>query len=459
MQNVYNNLEVLDKRVIDRYNLTQDLMMENAANAILNLLDSLTHKGSVINIVCGQGNNGADGYALARKLIGNYKVKVFIPSDPKTQMCDIQYNRALLAGVDVAKKLLPCDVIIDCLLGSGFKGELEENFQKIISEMNTLGRIKIACDIPSGIDNKGYISSIAFKADYTVSMGALKSAFYSDMAKDFIGKVIVGDLGISRKLYEISSNIFLLEKSDLKLPDRIKLNSHKGDFGHLCVYVGENSGAGLICAKSAFCFGAGKVSVMGEGFNKPIELIKLEDIPRKVNVFAIGMGMGKNPNLLSSMLQIAPCVIDADMFYENEMRDILQSYSNIVLTPHLKEFASLVKICDLGEFSIEEISNNKLEILLKFSQKYPNIVILLKGANTLIAKDSQIYINTLGNSSLAKAGSGDVLAGMIGALIAQGYDLLNATISASLAHAMAGNKSKSTYSLTPLELIENIKTI
>ncbi|PAF54286.1 bifunctional ADP-dependent (S)-NAD(P)H-hydrate dehydratase/NAD(P)H-hydrate epimerase [Helicobacter sp. 13S00482-2] len=457
MKNVYKNLEVLDKRIIDKYILNEEILIENAANVLCEFISKITHKMSVVTIICGGGNNGADGYALARKLVGNYFVRVYIAKEPKTAMCQIQYDRAMEAGVEKVKKILPCDILVDCLFGSGFAGDISIEIQKLISEMNKNAQTRIACDIPSGIDAQGNINHVAFMADYTVSMGALKSCFFSDSAKEYIGEILVADLGVSRKLYEIDSHIQLLEKSDMDLPHREKRNVHKGDFGHLCVYVGDKSGAGLLSALAGFAFGAGLVSVMGKGFEKPIELMSVTEIPENAKAFVIGMGMGTLPSDLNKILHKVPCVFDADMFYQECIVDILKNHENLVLTPHPKEFVSLLKICKIADITVEELSKNKMEILTEFASRFPKVVILLKGTNTLIVEGDKIYINTFGIPALAKGGTGDVLSGMVGALIAQGYDRLKAAIVASLAHSFGARKEKSTYGLTPLKLIENIK--
>ncbi|CCF81635.1 YjeF protein, function unknown [Helicobacter bizzozeronii CCUG 35545] len=190
--------------------------------------------------------------------------------------------------------------------------------QELIAQMNALEGFKLACDVPSGIDSRGCVGSVAFKAHVSVSMGALGWALFSDVAKDFVGEVLVGDLGVGRGLYESESPLFLLEKSDLNLPLRVKQNTHKGYFGHVGVFVGEQSGAGLLSALSALAFGAGMVSVLGEGFlkhSKPLEIMYAPDVPPQANAFAIGMGLGQSvPSCLEQMLQQGPCVIDADMF-------------------------------------------------------------------------------------------------------------------------------------------------
>mgnify|MGYP004690659995 FL=1 len=146
------------------------------------------------------------------------------------------------------------------------------------------------------------------------------------------------------------------------------------------------------------------------------------------------------------------------MFYHNDLRGILEK-GNLVLTPHLKEFSSALKILGFGEFSIREIERKKIELMTDFSSRFPNVVLLLKGANVFIAQKEKIYINTLGRNNLAKGGSGDVLSGLIVALLAQGYSLLDSAINASLAHSLASQKVQSSFGLEPMDLINVIKTL
>ncbi len=462
MQPIFLNKRELDNRAQVLYGLSDQLLMENAANALKQVILARVQAPQEVLIVCGGGDNGGDGYALARQLKGSaYSVRVYAPKAPKSTLCQIQYQRALAAQVEMVLGLQPCSVLVDCLFGSGFKGDLSKEDQELIAQMNALEGFKLACDVPSGIDSRGCMGSIAFKAHVSVSMGALGWALFSDMAKDFVGEVLVGDLGVGRGLYEGESPLFLLEKSDLNLPLRVKQNTHKGYFGHACVFVGEQSGAGLLSALSALAFGAGLVSVLGEGFlknSKPLEIMYAPDVPPQANAFAIGMGLGQNvPSCLEQMLQQGPCVIDADMFYCPLLKDLLELPYDLVLTPHPKEFLSLLHMVGF-EVDMPELLQAKLDYALAFSQAYPHVVLLLKGANVLIAYNGHLYINTLGSSALAKAGSGDVLSGMIAALLAQGYSLLDASIHASLAHALAGSQFCS-FALTPLELIKCLREL
>ncbi|MGN8530810.1 NAD(P)H-hydrate dehydratase [Helicobacter pylori] len=464
MLSVYEKVNALDKRAIEEWFLSEDILMENAAMALERAVLQNASLGAKVIILCGSGDNGGDGYALARRLVGRFKTLVFEMKLAKSPMCQLQKERAKKVGVVIKaweekNEDLECDVLIDCVVGSAFKGELEPflNFESLSQK----ARFKIACDIPSGIDSKGRVDKRAFKADMTISMGAIKSCLLSDRAKDYVGELKVGHLGVFNQIYEIPTDAFLLEKSDLKLPLRDRKNAHKGDYGHAHVLLGKHSGAGLLSALSALSFGSGVVSVQAleceiTSNNKPLELVFCENFPKKLSAFALGMGLENIPKDFKKWLGLAPCVLDAGVFYHKEVLQALEK--EVVLTPHPKEFLSLLKSVGIN-ISMLELLDNKLEIARDFSQKYPKVVLLLKGANTLIAHQGRTFINTLGSVALAKAGSGDVLAGLIVSLLSQNYTPLDAAINASLAHALAGLEFKNNYALTPLDLIEKIKRL
>ncbi|RVZ25755.1 NAD(P)H-hydrate dehydratase [Helicobacter pylori] len=466
MLSVYEKGNALDKRAIEELFLSEDILMENAAMALERAVLQNASLGAKVIILCGSGDNGGDGYALARRLVGRFKTLVFEMKLAKSPMCQLQKERAKKAGVTIKtyeenalNQNLECDVLIDCVIGSAFKGELEPFLD--FESLSQKARFKIACDIPSGIDSKGRVDKRAFKADMTISMGAIKSCLLSDRAKDYVGELKVGHLGVFNPIYEIPTDTFLLEKSDLKLPLRDRKNAHKGDYGHAHVLLGKHSGAGLLSALSALSFGSGVVSVQAleceiTSNNKPLELVFCENFPKKLSAFALGMGLEGLPKDFKKWLGLAPCVLDAGVFYHKEVLQALEK--EVILTPHPKEFLSLLKLVGIN-ISMLELLDNKLEIARDFSQKYPKVVLLLKGANTLIAHQGQVFINNLGSVALAKAGSGDVLAGLIVSLLSQNYTPLDAAINASLAHALAGLEFKNNYALTPLDLIEKIKRL
>ncbi|GAA6774361.1 NAD(P)H-hydrate dehydratase [Helicobacter pylori] len=464
MLSVYEKVNALDKRALEKFNLSEDILMENAAMALERAVLQNASLGAKVIILCGSGDNGGDGYALARRLVGRFKTLVFEMKPAKSPMCQLQKERAKKVGVVIKtweekNEDLECDALIDCVVGSNFKGELEPflNFESLSQKAH----FKIACDIPSGIDSKGRVDKGAFKAHMTISMGAIKSCLLSDRAKDYIGELKVGHLGVFNQIYEIPTDTFLLEKSDLKLPLRDKKNAHKGDYGHAHILLGKHSGAGLLSALSALSFGSGVVSVQAleceiTSSNKPLELVFCENFPNPLSAFALGMGLEGFPKDFNKWLELAPCVLDAGVFYHKEVLQALEK--EVVLTPHPKEFLSLLKLVGIN-ISMLELLDNKLEIARDFSQKYPKVVLLLKGANTLIAHQGRVFINILGSVALAKAGSGDVLAGLILSLLSQNHTPLDAAINASLAHAIASLEFKNNYALTPLDLIEKIKRL
>jgi hydroxyethylthiazole kinase-like uncharacterized protein yjeF len=379
-------------------------------------------------------------------------------------MAKLQLKRSKALNINIVDSIpTEVDIIVDSLFGSGLNRILDESSKNLIEQLNMIDAYKIACDIPSGIDIDGKIDSIAFRSDTTITMGALKKSLFLDEAKDFVGEILISDLGISSKIYETKSDIYLLDVSDINLPTRKNRNSHKGNFGHLAVYGGNKIGASIISSLSALRFGAGLVTLITDiDKNIPFELMQSDTLPYNTTAIAIGMGFGfeiKFDRVVDILLDSkVPLVIDADIFYQNRIIDILQKHkAEIVLTPHPKEFQSLLKLCSIADKSIAEIQKNRFKYAKKFSERYPNITLLLKGSNTLIAHNKTIYINSFGSSALSKGGSGDVLSGLISSLLAQGRSGIDSAITASLTHSLLPTKiDKKNYSLTPKDLIEAI---
>ncbi len=461
MQNIYYEVGSLDKKCYEKLALTEDILMEHAASSMANFIENKFEEKSSVLIVCGPGNNGADGIALARLLYKKYEIKLYLPFGAKSSMAKLQEKRAKLLDVTFIDTIVESDIIVDCLFGSGLNKDLDETSLNIINSLNKQDAYKLSCDIPSGINTKGQINQEAFYADTTITMGALKVALFSDEAKDYVGEIKVANLGVQRSVYEEDTNIYLLDKKDMKLPFRNKKNSHKGSFGHLNVIAGCKMGAGVIAAKAAFGFGAGLVSVVShEDIDLPYHIMQTHFISDNCTAIAIGMGLGKYEidEVEKILAKDIPTIIDADLFYEEIILDKLQK--DVVLTPHPKEFCALLKLCKIAQIKVDELQKNRFEYVSIFCSKYPNVTLLLKGANTLIGKDKNIYINSFGSAVLSKGGSGDVLSGLIASLLAQGYDSLDATTTASLAHALAAqNYKKNNYSLIPADLVEEVKKL
>jgi len=459
MQNIYDEVNTLDKRCYEKFDLTEDILMENASLSMLNYIDNNFSKKEKILIVCGTGNNGADGIVLGRLLHAKYKVSLYIPFELKSKMAIKQIKRTKKLNVKIVSKIVKCDILVDCLFGSGLNRNLDEKSSLLLEQMNQSKAYKISCDVPSGINTLGQVTKNAFYADRTITMGALKKSLFTDIAKEFVGKISLANLGVQRAVYETKTNYFLLDIEDLKLPFRDNKNSNKGSFGHLSVVLGEKVGAGLLCADAGFSFGCGLITVVSKDIKKLANYImQNETIPQNTTALCIGMGLGisYDENILQN--KIAK-VIDADLFYDKNMLFLLEQ-KNIVLTPHPKEFCSLLKLTKIANISIDELQNNRFKYVSLFCKKYKNIVLLLKGTNVLIGHNKKIYVNTFGSAILSKGGSGDVLCGLIGSLLAQGYSPLDAAINGSLAHTLAASKyAGNNYSATPQDLIKEIKKL
>ena len=463
MQKVFFHCKKLDTKCYKTYHLSEDILMEHAALGIEKLIRDRAKEGASVLIVAGKGNNGADGIALARLLQGTFDVRLFLPFGIKSDMAKLQLKRVEALSITIVKGVVSSDIVVDCILGSGFEGELEASACELIEQLNALEALKIACDIPTGIDIHGRLSPLAFKADITVTMGAYKEALFLDVAKDSIGEIIKADLGVNSVLYEDASDLFLLEADDLRLPSRKESSTHKGTFGHAVIFCGEKEGAGIISAEAAYRFGAGLTTlVMQDKLTIPPYLMHAYSLPHNTTAIAIGMGLGSHfeESFLDKYIasNALPLVIDADALYSPELLKLFtKTKKPIVMTPHPKEFIYLWKALSGEEITLEHLQANRFEYARKFSQKFPDIVLVLKGANVLIAKDEKLYINPLGNSKLSKGGSGDVLSGLIVSLLAQGYSALDAAIHGSLALALgARNYKGASYAMSSVDLIEQI---
>ncbi len=452
MQNLFDEVGSLDKRSCSEFGLTEDLLMEHAAQGIALYIKENFTQGAKLTIVCGCGNNGADGLALARLLHLYCNVTLYLARTPSTQMAKLQYKRIQNLNITESEVLLESDILVDAIVGTGFKGQLKPEMTALIEDMNSLTAFKIACDIPSGF---------VFNADITLTMGGLKKSLFCDKVKDLVGEIIVLDLGIHRDLYEIESNCKLLDEADLELPYRTQENTHKGSFGHLSIAHGEMRGASTMSALAATRFGCGLVTLITHDTNNSFHysLMSATQLPKNTTALCCGMGLGNafsQDDLETFFDNGLPLILDADIFYMPIILKLLERDA-LVLTPHPKEFISLLKLTSLADISIEELQTNRFTYVELFCDKYKNVTLLLKGANVIIAKEREIFVNPHGTAALAKGGSGDVLSGLIGSLLAQGYSPLNAAIHASLTHTkLAKNYTGTDFSLTPDDLIEEI---
>ena len=517
MQKVFIDVKELEKRMHKVFGITEDVMIENAASALESevrkaLYDrnavqayekrpvyrterpstsNAAHRGTVssndVLIVCGSGNNGADGYALARRVAGDIPAAVYAACDAKTENCKRERDAALAAGIKIVsrpiflKRLASAAIVVDCLYGTGFHGTLRPDVSALIDKINNTSCFRIACDIPSGIDKRGVVSteyahgSLAFSADLTVSMGALKAAYFGDAAKDFCGIIKKYGIGVSALVFEedAAADLYFLEADDMRLPVRTKKSVHKGNFGHAAIAAGEKAGAAIIAGSAALGFGAGLATLIEteekatSRFKLPPDLMIAQSFPKNTTAILLGSGFGRGraeafQNVCAQIeaYKGAGIVLDADAFYYGDIVKLLDVLSKrrtrVILTPHPKEFQSLLKLCALGDYTIGQLADDRIEIVKKFSARFPHIVLVLKGANTVIASERGVFVSVEGNQSLAKAGSGDVLAGLICALLAERYGAQDAALTAVLAHGIASQRFPCSYDLTPLKLIDAV---
>jgi len=471
MRKVFKDCYAMDRRCYDEYGLTEDILMEHAAKGIKKYIESHYPDARSILIVAGSGNNGADGITLARQLQYNIRsVKLYLPFNVHSPMAQKQLERTdKLDYIEIVEQLEPADIIVDALFGAGLNRPLNEAAQTLIDGMNDLDGIKIACDIPSGIDKAGRVESVAFDADVTITMGARTESLYADGVKDLVGEIVRVDLGIRYSQYtkDMPVSSYLLDREDLDLPDRdFAQNTHKGTFGHAAIFCGDKPGAGIIAGMAATRFGAGLTTlVVREPVTPPPYLMTTSEVPAGATALGIGMGLGRHfeaeflrRNVIDSMV---PVLLDADACDQADLLEVLQEKERtVVLTPHPREFTRLWAHCFDEQIEVEEVQERRFELVRRFSDAYPHATLLLKGANMLIINEKQLYINPHGTNRLSKGGSGDVLSGVIVALLAQGYSGIDAAIHGSLALARVAQEYQGAdYAMLPTDLIEGLENL
>ncbi|WP_291950287.1 NAD(P)H-hydrate dehydratase [Campylobacter sp.] len=429
--------------------LNELIMMENAGIKLAKFIlkKSKKFKNAKILFLLGGGNNAADGLVAIRHL---KKSKAYCFDYKQSEMFQKQIQILKNVGYKFLKKepdFKHFDIIVDCIFGSGLNKNLDENLQKILRKVNKTKALKIACDIPSGI---GF--EVCFKADFTLCMGVIKENMLEDFAKEYVGKIKLANLGLKFKSFTTQS--FLLQKKDLKLISR-NITSNKGNFGH--IYICASESAGTLAGLGALEFGAGLVSLVAKSSYSPLLMLK-SNINKDASAAALGMGLENLEILKDKILKQFPLVLDANCFQSKNLLLHLNR-KDVVITPHPKEFACLLKLCFNEEISVENIQKRRFFYALKFSSMY-DCVLVLKGANTIITQKEKVYVINCGNEALAKGGSGDVLSGMIAALLGAKFSALKAAKNAVLAHALIAKKyNKNKNSFDALKLIKGLKCL
>ena len=487
-----------DIRQIDRYTLENEPiasidLMERAAQAIACEVISRWLPNRRIVIFAGPGNNGGDALAVARLLIeqGYKAVEVFlfnIGGNKISAECRTNKERLQALGdvdfTEVVNDFNPpylskSDIVIDGLFGAGLRDPLKGGYAAMIRYINESGAYVVSIDVPSGLfgewNDKNDRHNIV-NANLTLALQFPRLAFFFAENHTFVGEWKVLDIELSKEaISTLPSDIYLVEREDVhrKLRHR-KLFANKYDFGSLMLVAGSYGmmGAAVLSARAAMRTGCGLVTVHAPRcgmltmqtavpeaiFDPDKHDIITSDITLKHNysTIAIGPGIGTNAATIDALEKFlinskAPCLLDADALNCLEQRrNLLNSLPIMsVLTPHAREFERL-----FGEYYTDE---DRVKKALE-TARYYNIIIVLKGHYTkTVFPDGKIYINHSGNVGMATAGSGDVLTGVIGSLMAQGYRPEVAAVLGVFLHGYAGDLAAAqlgTYSLTASDIID-----
>ncbi len=474
-------IKQLDNLASSQYNMPVSLLMDNAGKSIFEAIKE-DIDASCFAIFCGKGNNGGDGLKLAKYLKNDGKdVIVYLTNDPG-EFGDIvfkAYNEVLNLGIEVKNYTddVPCNyVIVDALLGVSTKGAPYGNIKSAIDKINSLNLTIISIDLPSGLNiDTGKISGSVVCADYTYTLALDKVGLNVYPGKEYAGIKRVLDIGICDDcVNQLKFKNYLTDITMAKtlLPKR-KQDTHKYNFGRVGIVGGSLGMSGSVCmaANAALRCGAGLVYVFvpDEIFNivstKLTEAIILKESELsnyfdKLDVISVGMGYChdiKKKHIIKQITQkfLKPVIFDAGSIeYLSLNSELIKNKKcSAILTPHAKEFSRLIKM------DTEEINLNRMFLTNKYSKEY-NSVILLKGAATITcAIDGELRINATGNSGMATAGSGDVLSGIIAALVAQGMTNFDAASIGAYIHGLAGDilkEEKTEFGIIATDLIEYI---
>ncbi|MBO6159102.1 MAG: NAD(P)H-hydrate dehydratase [Firmicutes bacterium] len=500
-----------DIRQADRY-MTSELkvpgilLMEAAASKVADRLKQVCTKEDDILFLCGSGGNGGDGFACARMMkSAGYQVRVFFAGEKDRMSDDARTNYEMLAGYQISVLTMSqasvfnhlaseSEWVVDALFGTGLDREIYGMNAQIITSVNELhskGIFKVlSIDIPSGINgDTGKVMGCAIEADETVSFCRFKPGLLLYPGKDHAGHIQIKDIGIPQSIPPLAkSRHFMLEKEDVAwlLPPRHS-RSHKGLYGHLLVAAGSTnmSGAAIMACESAYRVGTGLIEALLPESIREVMQIKLpeaivcpysdRDFPAlsflpfvlgKSSAVLIGPGLGQELHaftLMKHLLEHArldmPVVLDADalniLAKDEQVRDLVRKRGDCtVLTPHLGEASRLLST------SIQDIMSDPIHAAKELSRIYGCIAVL-KDAMTLVSSpDGRIFYNSTGNNGMSTAGSGDVLAGMIGGLVAQGMHPFEAACCGVYLHGAAGDLAKDekgAYAMTARDIISHIQ--
>ncbi len=473
-----SEMRTLDQTAIEQFEIVEELLMENAGEAAyFVLLENIRIKGKKFLVFCGPGNNGGDGFVVARKIHSNGGVvKVFIVGDPGKFKGAAKLNLDIVSQLPIEAKRIEslemikadvyhCDVIVDAILGTGITRNVEGLYRDVIELINTSQKPVLSVDIPSGVNgDTGKVMGTAVKADYTVTFGLPKIGNMLFPGYELCGKLYVSHISFPPEMYETDS-LKVAINDPTTLPSR-KANGHKGTFGDVLFIAGAANyfGAPYFAAVSFMKAGGGysrlaaPASITPFIANKGSEIVfapqketsagsialenkqALLELSEKVDMVLLGPGLSLNEETQQLARELAqgiqkPLLIDGDGITAlcKELSIIKARQAETILTPHLGEMSRITKI------QVHDINADKITILQQTTKEL-NAIIVLKGAHSLIGyPDERVFINMSGNSGMATAGSGDVLTGTIAAMFGLGLSIQEAVRKGVFMHGLSGD--------------------
>lgn len=483
-----------DQTTIEYYGVLSAVLMERAALAVFHEVTARFPKKKAVRILvlCGAGNNGGDGFAVARLLhLAGYPVEVLSPFDPEKMTAETraQYRTVQKYGVPTVSVWPEAayDILIDALFGIGLSREIEGDLYDLLDRMNRMDAYKIAVDIASGVSaDSGQVLGIAFCADLTVTFGFAKIGQLLYPGAGHTGELLAADIGID-------FNSFLEHKPFGRylsadgvqgmLPKR-RADSHKGVYGRALIIAGSANmaGAAYFSAKAAYYSGCGLVRILTAQENRqalfsrlPEAIITPYDTQAKdmaallqaleecmdwADAVLIGPGLGQTPAaqmLVAKVLQYADkkIVFDADALniLSKNMVLLKETAGIRVMTPHIKEMGRLTRT------DVKDVKDGLLQAAREFAREYQAICVLKDTRTVVGMPEGDFFINTTGNHGMATGGSGDVLAGFLTGFLAQGQPARDAAALAVYLHGRAGDLAaleKGAYSMLASDILEKL---
>jgi NAD(P)H-hydrate epimerase len=455
MERVLTNAQMRasDEYTIKTLGISSEVLMERAGEALCDEVMLLLNEigTAEILIVCGSGNNGGDGYVCARNLLKRGIAPLVYDVGGKYSK-DCEREKERFTGEYATQ--IKGDIIVDCIFGTGLSREVTGDIANIIKQINASGAYVISADIPSGLNGDcGQVMGVAVRADQTVAIAEYKAGMFLGEGRAYCGKLVKKDIGITVTEEETAS---LYEASDISafFPPR-RQNSHKGTFGCADLVAGSRKylGAALLSVGGAMRSGCGYVRLTmpkSRAFQSAIcsnfpQTIVQRNIEWNAQAIVIGSGCGCTHTLYKTIGKLlknyeGKLIIDADglnALAKFGVGILSEKKCEVLLTPHIKEFSRL------SEMSVGEIAKDPVECAGLFAAKY-QVTVLLKSAVSVITDGVKVALNVTGNSALAKAGSGDMLAGFIGGSAARGLSLWNAAVCGAFVLGKAAEKCSQT---------------